>query len=521
MYSHYNCFHFPFSKGNLVVMSLLFVLLCGCANDDSEVVIDDEILLSSFSLMKDNNEALTNDVYAEIKDSTVTVLCPHLQSVESLIPTFEGSFDNALVGGAKIQSGVSSLDFTKMIRLQLTKNNNQRFYNIIVKAQNCVPRIDILTDNSAEITSKVDYIPATIVISNNPEYGNGEYRCKIRGRGNSSWTRPKKPYKVKLDAKTSIFGFPANKDWVLLAEYCDKSLLRTAYMCEMSKAVEKEYTVNYKHVDLYLNGDYNGTYILTDLVEKADNRVNISKDGFIIEDDNFYNYEPLYFTTDSMGFNYTFKYPNADKAQIVSNDDNYNYISSYMNQLENALLKLDKDPQDVSYTELIDTESFAKWYLIWEVLGNWEPNLYFVLPSRTAKMQMGPAWDAEWSLGLAANGNPDNPWGWYAYPHEAHYNDEIWREKKYYKYLMKSPIFRQEVNTLLNRYMQNILSINVRIEKVKTEITFTQDANFKRWDVLNELVGAGLFALGSWEAEVDYASDIFNKRLQWVYDYLQ
>ena len=141
-------------------------------------------------------------------------------------------------------------------------------------SENIHPTINIVTKDSVAVTSKVDDLEATIRITEPKFWGEVETTCRIRGRGNATWKDyPKKPYKIKLDVKMSLFGFPENRDWVLLAEYCDKSLLRTAYMCEVSKAIGIDYTVNYQHVSLIINGEYQGVYVLTDQVEKGKNRV--------------------------------------------------------------------------------------------------------------------------------------------------------------------------------------------------------------------------------------------------------
>jgi hypothetical protein len=85
--------------------------------------------------------------------------------------------------------------------------------------------VDVYVDGGEEIVSKDDYLKAVIVISENgrPVVSS---KGKIKGRGNYTWNYPKKPYKIKFDEKQSVFGFPENKDWVLLADYCDKSLMR-------------------------------------------------------------------------------------------------------------------------------------------------------------------------------------------------------------------------------------------------------------------------------------------------------
>ena len=93
-------------------------------------------------------------------------------------------------------------------------------------------------------------------------------------------------------------GMALNKDWVLLADYCDKSLMRSIWMFEASKAVGMNYTPDYRHVDLYLNNEYQGTYLMTELIEEGSKKVNVEDDGFIIECDGHYLEEPCYFITE-------------------------------------------------------------------------------------------------------------------------------------------------------------------------------------------------------------------------------
>ena len=88
-----------------------------------------------------------------------------------------------------------------------------------------LPVVYINTENGQEITSKENYIDATIRIQGNKEYESTgidqEAETEIRGRGNSTWGQPKKPYKLKLGSKTNVLGMGKNKHWVLLANYLD------------------------------------------------------------------------------------------------------------------------------------------------------------------------------------------------------------------------------------------------------------------------------------------------------------
>ena len=83
---------------------------------------------------------------------------------------------------------------------------------------------------------------------------------KIRGRGNSTWDMPKKPYKVKLESKASILGMPADKEWALLANYADKTLLRNVTAMEISRICGFKWTPRMVSVEVYMNGKYEGVY---------------------------------------------------------------------------------------------------------------------------------------------------------------------------------------------------------------------------------------------------------------------
>lgn len=328
---------------------------------------------------------------------------------------------------------------------------------------------------------------------------------KIKGRGNSTWNYDKKPYAVKFEKKQKPFGFPANKNWVLLAESCDPSLLRTAYMCAISKATDIEWTINYQYVNLFLNGEYMGVYVFTDKVEKSENRINIKKDGFIIEDDNFYEKENLYFVTyKGLGRPYTFKYPD-DEKDIVRGDDNYLFIESFMNQLESSLMVLPDNHDDIKYMDYLDVTSFAKYHVANEVFMNFDPNRYYVLPSRQSKLKMMPLWDSEWSMGSWITSWHDNP-----YPIE---ENTFWENMYFFNYLMKSPAFKEAVKAEWALFMTNVQQVKDEVENVRLMIAKAQVANFKKWPSTGRPMN---YSVKSWQEEVERVNTFFDERVTWM-----
>lgn len=329
---------------------------------------------------------------------------------------------------------------------------------------------------------------------------------KIKGRGNSTWTFDKKPYAFKFTNKQSPFGFPANKAWVLLAESCDRSLLRTAYMCAISKAASIDWTINYQYVNLFLNGEYWGVYVLTDKVEKSKNRINIMDDGFIIEDDNFYEQESLFWVSDRIGRPYTFKYPDPDNNEIVKFDDNYNFIRDFISEIERTLLVLkNNNAFSTDYLDKLDANSFAKYHIAVEVFSNFDPNRYYVLPSRTSKLKMMPMWDSEWSLGLWRSNWNDPPL--------PIVTNRYWENQYYFKYLFLSPSFKSEVKSEWEKFITHVEDVKSEVNSVRQKIAKAQADNFKKWPNPGWPLN---IQFDTWEEEADYLENFLDERIAFL-----
>jgi hypothetical protein len=104
-----------------------------------------------------------------------------------------------------------------------------------------------------------------------------EASTDIKGRGNTTWAMPKKPYSLKLDTKASLLGMPTHKRWNLLANYSDKTLLRTEVAFKMGEILEDglNWTPRSRHIQLYLNNEYQGVYQLVEAIKIDENRVAI------------------------------------------------------------------------------------------------------------------------------------------------------------------------------------------------------------------------------------------------------
>ena len=385
--------------------------------------------------------------------------------------------------------------------------NNNGITTISIKTENgsAVP-----SDKTQSIRCEVKVVAAED--GSTESAGPGE----IHGRGNATWGYEKKPYKFKFDEKKPVCGFPANRDWVLLAMYCDKSLLRETFMHTLSETVGMPYTIRHQYVDFILNGESLGVYLLTEQVEQAKDRVPADKDGFIIELDNYWNKEPLSIATDR-GHHFTFKYPKPGKGNIVEGDESYRYILDYMNRFEKAIYGSDfKDPTK-GYRAYVDASTYAKWFLVQELCGNLDTNFYMTLRNRSSKLEAMPMWDCEWSFGLAAAGTN----GWASPPTKPIVNGSLRQSTTYINRMLKDPYFVDLVKTEWASLKPKLPGMKIKLRETMKYIEKAQASNFRRWPILDKYVSVGLIHLGSWEAEVDYVFDFFDQHSAWFDEWIK
>ena len=144
-----------------------------------------------------------------------------------------------------------------------------------------MPRLDIYTDDGGDVTSKDVYKHGTATLSNcHEKFAFEGVGVNIRARGNSTFGAPKKPFRLKFDKKQEMLGLnggKAYKSWVLMADYYDGSMLRTFGTFKFAKALmeSKYYSSDCTHVEVYLNGEYRGVYLLCEQTQMNRGRVDI------------------------------------------------------------------------------------------------------------------------------------------------------------------------------------------------------------------------------------------------------
>lgn len=247
--------------------------------------------------------------------------------------------------------------------------------------------------------TNAEKIPGRLVVTllgdtlyNSGDYQKGESGMTVRVSGNSSaWKNPK-PYKIKLQQKADLLfrdnDIYIDKDWRLLRD--DRNLNTVAGLM-INELMGMQWTPQYKYCNVFINGTYQGLYLLIENVKRnTDCRLNVSKKGYIVERDAYWWNEDLYFKTyyfTDNRYGYTFKYPESDEVT----EEQINYIKQY-------LIDAEKSIKQGTYDEYIDIESFASWLLAHDILGTWDSggsNLYVTKYDNTpdTKLIMGNLWD--------------------------------------------------------------------------------------------------------------------------------
>lgn len=385
----------------------------------------------------------------------------------------------------------------------------------IARRQN-IPVIRIDTKGK-EILDKESYVDGTISISD-PEglYSDvKEFKADmgIRGRGNSTWSFPKKPWKVKLDEKASLLGMPADKEWALLANYADRTLIRNIVAMKLSEICGFSWTPRMRSVEVYLNNKYQGVYTLCehkkvskdrvdiDVVGENDNSGDAVTGGYYLEIEEQQDETTCWWT--SMGVPMMFSDPEEPTDQQLA------YVKGLFESFEQALWAKDWS-ESTGYPKYIDVDSFVDYYIVQELTKNVDGNLRkssFITKERGKKMEMYHLWDFDLTLGNCGyfwdgvGNGPENFWI---------------KIDKWYPHLFEDPDFVDKVQKRWNELMPEFEKIPEFIDEQVLYLDKAQERNFKVWSIWESVDWVYFPSLGSYEKEVDYLKEFYTERLQWL-----
>jgi hypothetical protein len=283
-----------------------------------------------------------------------------------------------------------------------------------------LPVVTVTTDGGAPVLNRVDYVNATVNIyggKNRPEH-DFDATTQIRGRGNSTWSNPKKPYRLKLTTSASIFGFPAERDWTLIANYWDQTFTRNAVAFEISRLLGSAYTPRCTPVEFVLNGAHQGSYQLCEHMEAGANRIPATGGWLLLiddlprvgPDDQYFRSPRLdawSMESDPTPSVWVFKQPSAPTVSQRAD------VERDILAVEESIYGDGFAHPDTGYAKLLDVDALISWYLTQELMKNNDGAFFksvYVYRVPSGRVVIGPVWDFD----LAAGNYPfdGGPTGW-------------------------------------------------------------------------------------------------------------
>lgn len=270
----------------------------------------------------------------------------------------------------------------------------------------------------------------------------------LRGRGNSTWNYPKKPYQIKLAAKSDLLDTgkseKASDTWLLLANYIDGTLVHNSLTLDLGRELGVPYPVDAEPVDLYYDGEYRGSYLLTEKVEVGEGRVDIRDLEAEIEKENpsvtesemrsvtvksFTDESAFKFTEwldapDDISGGYLMEleldyralseenwFKTAREQYVVMKSpervphEAMLYVMGLYTSFEDAVFNGGTDPATGrDYRELCDLESLARTYVIMEFCADndaFRSSTFIIKKAGDEKLYFAPLWDFDTGYGSA------------------------------------------------------------------------------------------------------------------------
>ena len=376
-----------------------------------------------------------------------------------------------------------------------------------------LPTVSIHTENNVEPFDKETEIPSQLTIISDDGTKLLSETGSTRERGNFSRTFPKRPYRIKFDAKQNVLDAPAKaKKWTLINNYGDKTLMRNLLAFHLSRLLEMPYTPYGTAVDVFLNGEYKGCYQLCDQIQVHKKRVNITEmtpednsgealtGGYLIEVDAYADQEVSWFTSDYYT-RVTIKSPDED--EITTQQKNY---------IRNHYSKMEK-----SWRTYLDTDTYLRHFIVGEMSGNTDTywSVYMYKQRGDDKIYTGPVWDFDLAF------ENDNR----TYPINNH-SQWVFQYGSYEGYMrtltnniINDSNAKAKLISIWDKARHNGLdeeSLLAYVDDLSQQLNRSQELNFTRWPIMNEYIHQNPVIWGSYQAEVNNVKNYIKDRIAWI-----
>lgn len=431
---------------------------------------------------------------------------------------------------------------------QITNNLNTHSVSTNTFADSNLPIVNINT-NGQSIINNPKIIVEMRIINNGPGLRNhindtpNEYNGNIgiEFRGSHSQTYPKKSYSfetmdnsgtVKTDV--SIFGMPLEHDWILTASYVDKSLCRDVLTYQLSREMG-HYAVRTNYVEVVINGQYQGIYILSESIKRDIGRVDIANlhpnevtppditGGYIFKLDKITgsggsgwtsSYPPME-NSNGQTVYFMYDYPTSDS--IVPAQEAY--LQAYVDSFEDALAGPNFRDTINGYSHFIGKGSWIDYFFISELSKNIDAYRIsaFLYKDKNKTIKAGPVWDYDIAWGNANICDANDTTGWaYQFPCFGDgFQVPFWWQR-----LLQDTNYTNELKCRWTNYRQNVLSeqhIYFVIDSVAALLNESQERNFTEWPLLGTYIWPNPSPQPTtYAGEIQNLKNWVHTRLQWL-----
>jgi len=333
----------------------------------------------------------------------------------------------------------------------------------------------------------------------------------------------------------SLLGLPAENDWVLHGPYSDKTLMRNALAYILAGEI-MDYAPRVRHVEMIINGDYQGVYLLTEKIKRDKNRVNISKlrpedtsgdqltGGYIIKVDKY--------TGNSTGWSSGFTYPDDnDSHDYIYHEPKFDemddvqraYIKDFIFEFEFLMSSDNFNDETNGYSKWIDEKTFVDGLLINEISKNIDAYrlstfLYKDRDSIDSRLKFGPVWDFNLAFGNVDYCEGFDFTGWMY-----KFNDicpwDTYKIPFYWDKLLSDNFFKASIRSRWEALRADKFSnenLLFKIDSLAGHLEESQARNFEQWPVLNEYVWPNPSIYGSYDEEVESMKVWLLNRVAWM-----
>lgn len=380
--------------------------------------------------LKASDNGLSKDVVFTLDKKSGTYSAMYLKWIakdnpEMLIPVFTTDGESVWCGDQKVVSGKTAVAFADDFVLTVkAENGDTQEYSVSFNCPQINTELPVLRlQPETGIVSRDTYVKTKLDIyrsgSDKGVWTSDDEPVEVRGRGNSTWGLPKKPYRIKFPVKFSPVGLDhaKAKSWVILAHDMDKSLLRNHLAFEISRILFNAsenyhnegavmFTPCSQFVNVYMNDDYHGVYQMSDQMEVAKGRIDIDRlkavdgsdaskitGGYLVET-NIHHDEgyPVSFNS-SRGIYMDHKYPKDDDCDIAQ----YRYMEDFIYKAESILYSYDFKDSQYGWRKWFDEKTLADYMIVKELAGDMDgyTSTYFYKRRGIDKIFFGPVWDVD------------------------------------------------------------------------------------------------------------------------------